>query len=108
MTAAPPLMQLLTEKLKYLKAAASHITQNIAAADISGARRLDIKPFSNILTHTRNGVHANLDKARIQTNEMISREGESLALGQVSMEYQSLIGMYRRYHDMVKLVIGKN
>lgn len=101
------LMKLLTEKLKYLQASTFEMTRNIAAADIVGMRRQELKPFAQTLKKTRDGVTSDLTNAQVNTGEMISRETESLALGQTTMEYQALISIYKRYYDMVRLVIGR-
>lgn len=101
------LMKLLTEKLKYLQASSFEMTRNIARADIAGMRRMELKPFAQTLKKTHQGMTSDLTNAQVNTGEMISRETESLALGQITMEYQALINIYRRYHDMVRLVIGK-
>jgi flagellar basal body rod protein FlgB len=106
-TGSANLMNLLTEKLKYLQASSMALTQNIATADISGVTRKELKPFLKTLHKTKDGMQTDLKGATIDTGEMISRESESLNLGQVAMEYQSLLHMYKRFHDLVRLMIGK-
>ena len=100
-------MKLLTEKLKYLQASSFEISKNIAAADIPGMHRRELKPFEKTLRKTKGQVESDLNKAEVQTTEMINRESETLSLSHVTMEYQSLIHIYKRYHDLVRLVIGK-
>lgn len=101
------LMKLLTEKLKYLQASSFEISKNIAAADVPAARRRELRPFAQTLRKSGGAFESDLSQAEVQTAEMINRESETLALSQVTMEYQTLISIYKRYHEMVRLAIGR-
>ncbi|MBX9977201.1 MAG: hypothetical protein K2X98_03005 [Alphaproteobacteria bacterium] len=102
------LIKLLTHKMSYLQASAFETSRNVSAADIPGVRRREVKPFDKVIKKTAHGIEIHLSQSDVtNTHEHINREGEVLNLQNIAMEYQSLIHVYRRYHEMIRLVIGR-
>ncbi len=102
------LIHALKQKLGYLQASAFETSRNIAQADIPGVRRREIRPFQEVLKRTKIGDSFALDSSDIvTTGEQIQREKEVLDMTNISMEYQGLMSIYKRFHDMVRLVIGR-
>jgi|GEM_PF-5420359 len=102
------LLQLLKSKMSYLQASGLETSRNIAQADIPGARRRELRPFEQVLKKTKEGVEVAITSSDlVKTGEQIHREEETLTMTNIAMEYQGLIAIYKRYHDMIKMVIGK-
>lgn len=103
------LIKLVLHKMHYLQSSALEVSQNVAKADIAGARRRELKPFEKVISKTSHGgIAMNLQsKDVINTQEFINRENEVMNMQNISMDYQAMVQIYKRYHDMIRLVIGK-
>lgn len=101
-------VQNILNKMKYLQASAFTVSQNIAQADIPGTRRQTLRPFEQIMRNTNKRGGLNLTHAdTLNTGEMIHKEREVLDLHNISNEYSALTQIYRRYHEMIRIAIGK-
>ncbi len=103
------LLKLLIHKMSYLQASALQSSQNVAKADIPEARKKELKPFEKVVKKTAHGLEMNLNEEHvINTGEQINREAEVLNLQTLAMDYQSLIHIYKRYHEMIRVAIGRS
>lgn len=105
----PSIITLLMHRLDYLQASALATTQNIAVADIPGARHKELKPFSKMLT--KQGKYWSMDikhSDTLKTQFPIHREQEVLSLQNTTMDYQAMMSIYKRYHDMVRVALGRS
>ncbi len=102
------LLKLLTHKISYLQASAFQASRNVSQADMPEAKRREMKPFDKVIKKTGKNIDMDLRQSDVvNTSEQINRESEVLNLQNIAMEYQSLIHIYKRYHDMIRLMIGK-
>lgn len=104
----PALVQNILDKMQYLQASALITARNIAESDIPGTRKRELRPFEELMkskpkrSDLKISAHDTVD-----TKEMIYKEREVLALQNTSHDYTALTQIYRRYHEMIRIAIGK-
>lgn len=101
------IFQLMREKMAYLKQASFVSSYNIAHADTK--QRRELQSFDKVIKKNAQGQYAlkqnGLDA--VETGEEVNRESEMLQLHHINFEYQSIMNFYKRYNDMIRVVIGK-
>ena len=114
-----PLISLMHQRLQYLSKRSQILTENIASADIIGAKRKDIKPFEELVnrkkiektTNSRSRIDNDLNiKAQDITTfkQEIERELEILDLSHNSLNHQALIDVLSTMHKLYKTAIGRS
>ncbi len=105
----PSIIKVLMHRLDYLQASALATTKNIAVADMPGERHREVKPFSKVLSKQGKSWTMNLKPSdTLKTSFPIHREQEILSLQNTTMDYQAMMSIYKRYHDMIRIALGRS
>jgi flagellar basal body rod protein FlgB len=113
-----PLISLMHQRLQYLSKRSQILTENIARADIIGAKRKDIKPFEDLVNRkkiekassssSKIGYNLNIKNNDLITfNQEIERELEILDLSHNSLNHQAIIDVLGTMHRLYKTAIGR-
>ncbi|MEQ9350914.1 MAG: flagellar basal body rod protein FlgB [Alphaproteobacteria bacterium] len=127
-----PLFGMLTRRMTWLQQRQDVLAQNIANADTQQYRPRDLKPlnFRELLRSTEDrlppatthGAHlasasrpgpfrAEADRRPVETTlsgNSVVLEEELMKVGEASVNYQTMTGLYRRHIAMFRTVLGRN
>ena len=114
-TEATSIFDLAPKRLQWLANRQKVVSENIASADISGARAKDVESFASYLQGIRAGdmlPDAVVKEADISWGESMS--GNNIVLEEQMMEANSTAGqfkiaanLYRKAHEMLYAVAGR-
>lgn len=111
------LSQLMHHRVTWLNKRSEILTYNIAAADIPGTKRKEVRGFTDVLA--RKGIlrpGGELKRTEIlhvdqedilQTKAEVNREVEMLEMSHNTLEHDALLSIIRNFHRMLRVLSGK-
>lgn len=111
------LTALINQKLKYFSKIAQVTTENIAQAELKGAKKRELIPFSTIYkqaTYEKDTLgrrYNDIKKVQIKdshihtTKEEISPEMESMKMGRITREHDNLVKILKSFSAMHESVL---
>ncbi|MEM7569571.1 MAG: flagellar basal body rod protein FlgB [Pseudomonadota bacterium] len=132
-----PILEAVTQRMRWLTARQGVIAENMANADTPGYRpkRLKDQSFKDLLSHSTamsgngpamrktdskhlgvggtDGTRAPQDyKAREVADERpngngVTLEDELVSMAETQIEYQTMLNVYRKHHQILRTALGK-
>ena len=114
---ATKLLTLMTNKMAWQNAKTHVHSHNIANSETPGFKKQQLKKFNEVLKTNISQLKKNdsllapvmtiNDHNQIQTDEEVKRDVESMELAENTLNHQANIQLLKKYHGLMKTVIGK-